>query len=69
MWKCSTFPGTFEIPDMTYSQKLRASNGQNRLCREIEQKIATEGPGGKVGKYPVISKYFLYPAVWFMNLN
>lgn len=54
---------------MADSQKLRASNRQNRLCREIGWKIVTEGKGGKVGRHPVSSNYFLYPAVCFMNLN
>lgn len=69
MWKCSAFPGVFQIPDMADSQKLRASNGQNRLCREMGWKIVTEGPGRKAGRPPVSTDYFLYPAVCFMNVN
>lgn len=54
---------------MADSQKLRASNGQKRLYREIRWKIVTDGSGGKAGRYPVSFNYFFYPAVCFVNPN
>lgn len=54
---------------MADSQKLRASNGQKRLHREIGWKIVTDRPGGEAHRHPVIFNYFFYPAVCFVNLK
>lgn len=54
---------------MADSQKLRASNGQKRLYREIGWKILTDRPGGKAGRHPVSFNYFFYLAIYFKNLN